>query len=274
MAVAALRTAALTLAALLYGGALFALADTVPLAAVPISRLDLPWWQARHAAKLAEARDRPVELVFLGDSITQDYEGAGPEPYRDFRAVWQRFYGDRHALNLGFSGDATSHLLWRIAHGEIDGIAPKAAVVLIGANNLGRLHWSAADTVRGIEMLVADVHRRLPRTKILLLGVLPSDRGTWVLQTTAAINATLAARYGAGAVPSMSYFDASPLFLKGGAVDRSLFLDPQQTPPRPALHPSPEGMAKLAAAIEPMLCAMLGDCMHRGNLGSPPSNDR
>ena len=255
-----MRFFAVLLALLLGAGAAFA--DHAPLATVPISRLDLPWWKARHEAKLAEAHDKPVEFLFLGDSITQDYESTGPEPYRDFRAVWQRFYGDRHALNLGFSGDATSHLLWRIEHGEIDGMAPKAATILIGANNLGRLHWPADDDVRGIEAVVAAAHQRLPRTKILLLGVLPSDRGDWVLHTTSEINAALAARYRAGAVPYVTFFDASSLFMLGGAVNRALFLDPQESPPHPALHPSPEGMARLAAAIEPALSEMLGDRPH------------
>ncbi len=233
--------------------------DKPPLAAVPISRLELPWWRARHEAKLAEAHRGPVDLLLLGDSITQDYESAGPEPFRDFRAVWRRFYADRHALNLGFSGDATSHLLWRVEHGEIDGLAPKAAVILIGANNLGRLHWSAEDTTRGIETLVSVLRRRLPRTKLLLLGVLPSDRGEWTRQTGEAINAALAARYGSGAVPFVTFRDLSPLFLKDGEVDRALYLDPRETPPRPSLHPSPEGQARMAAAIEPVLSRMLGD---------------
>jgi lysophospholipase L1-like esterase len=250
------------LAALLLGGAGGALADATPLAVEPIARFDLPWWTARHEAKLAEAKRGPVDLVLLGDSITQDWELTGPQPWRDFRAVWQRFYGDRHVLNLGFSGDATSHLLWRIEHGEIDGIAPKAAIILIGANNLGRLHWPAADDVRGIEAVVAETHRRLPATKILLLGVLPSDRGASVLQTTAEINAALAARYGTGAVPYVIFRDLSPLFMRDGAVNRSLFLDPQETPPNAALHPSPEGMARIAEAIEPILSTALGDRPH------------
>jgi len=258
-----MRPVVLLLTALLFGGAVVAFADAPPLAAVPISRLDLIWWKMRHAAKLAEARSGAFDLVLLGDSITQDYEATGPEPYRDFRGVWQRFYGDRRVLNLGFSGDATSHLLWRIEHGEIDGLRPKAAVILIGANNLGRLHWPVADDVRGIEAVVAAAHRRLPGTKLLLIGVLPSDRGAWAAQSTAAINAALAARYGGGAVPYVTYFDASPLFLVNGGVNDALFLDPQETPPRAALHPSPEGMARLAEAIEPVLSGWLGDRAHR-----------
>src|SRR4029077_5392043 len=134
------------------------------------------WWRERHGAKLAEIRRGRVDLVFLGDSITQNYEKSGPPAWQDFRPVWQRFYGDRNAVNLGFNGDATSHLLWRIENGEIDKIAPQVAVILIGANNLGRLHWSADDTLAGIDAIVAQLRRRLPRTRLMLLGILPSDR--------------------------------------------------------------------------------------------------
>ena len=115
------------------------------LAATPISRMDLSWWRARHEAKLEELQSRRVDLIFLGDSITQDYEVTGPPDWRDFEPVWQHFYGGRNAVNLGFNGDATSHLLWRIENGEVAGIAPKVAVILIGANNLGRLHWAPED---------------------------------------------------------------------------------------------------------------------------------
>ena len=197
--------------------------------------------------------------MLLGDSITEQYEWSGPEPLLDFSGVWQRFYAGRHALNLGFSGDGTSHLLWPITHGEIDGIAPRAAVILIGANDIGWLGWSAADTVRGITAVVTEVHRRLPATKILLVGVLPSDRGAPVAQATAEINAALAARYGDGASPSVTFQDVSALFMKDGGVDASLFRDPQQTTPEPALHPSPAGQATLAAALEPTLRALLAD---------------
>ena len=117
------------------------------LAATPIARTDLPWWRDRHEAKLHELAQAKPELIFLGDSITQDWERSGPPEWQDFAPVWQRFYGDRHAVNLGFKGDTTASLLWRIRNGEVAGIAPKAAVMLIGANNLGKLHWSAEDTV-------------------------------------------------------------------------------------------------------------------------------
>jgi lysophospholipase L1-like esterase len=233
-----------------------------PLAATPISRLDTPWWRERHEQKLAELHRGPVDLVFLGDSITQDYEKSGPPAFQDFRPVWDRFYGDRHALNLGFSGDATSHLLWRIEHGEIDGISPKVAIILIGANNLGRLHWSTEDNVAGVDAVVAETRRRLPRTKLLLLGILPSERSSWATETTIATNRALAARYGADAVPGVTWLDVSRVFERDGKFDRDLFLDPLLTPPQPPLHPSAEGQVRMAAAIEPTLSELLGDRNH------------
>src|SRR3984957_17868187 len=158
------------------------------LAATPISRMDLSWWRERHQAKLEELRRTRPNLIFLGDSITEDWEYDGPEEWRKFVPVWQRFYGDRNAVNLGFKGDTTASLLWRIRNGECDGIAPKVAVILIGANNLGRLHWSAADTVLGIDAIIAELRRRLPTTRVLLLGVLPSERSDWITETTLTIN--------------------------------------------------------------------------------------
>jgi lysophospholipase L1-like esterase len=230
------------------------------LAATPIDRLDLPWWRARHEAKLKELAETKPELIFLGDSITQDWEEAGPPEWRDFVPVWQRFYGDRHALNLGFKGDTTASLLWRIRNGEVAGIAPKVAIILIGANNLGRVHWSAEDTVAGIDMIIHELHRRLPATKILLLSVLPSERSVWISDTTAQINRMLATRYKDGR--SVSFLDLTAVFMRNGKLDRDLFFDPRLTPPDPPVHPSAEGQALMAKAMEPVLADMLGDKPH------------
>ena len=253
-------------AATLFGAAaallLLAAASAANPAATPLSRDNLPWWHARHQAKLAEARAGPVGLVFLGDSITQDWEKHGPPAWDDFAPVWQRFYGDRHPLNLGFKGDTTASLLWRMQHGELDGIAPKAAVLLIGANNNGRVHWSAEQTLGGIAAVVAEAHRKLPATEILLLSVLPSERSAWVDATTAAINAGLAARYGQGEDGLVTYLDVTDLFMAGGKLDRAAFLDGDLTPPDPLLHPTAQAQARLAAAVEPPLARLLGDRPH------------
>jgi lysophospholipase L1-like esterase len=230
------------------------------LAATPIARMDLSWWRSRHEAKLKEIAAAKPELIFLGDSITQDWEDTGPPEWRDFAPIWQRFYGDRHAVNLGFKGDTTASLLWRIRNGELAGIAPKAAVILIGANNLGKVHWSAEDTVAGIDAIISDLHHRLPTTKLLLLAVLPSERSAWITQTTADINRMLADRYKGD--QSVAFLDLTALFMRGGQLNRSLFLDPILTPPDPPLHPSAQGQAIMARAMEPVLANMLGDKPH------------
>jgi lysophospholipase L1-like esterase len=230
------------------------------LAATPLSRTDLPWWRARHEAKLEEVHKGNVDLVFLGDSITQDWEKHGPPDWQDFAPVWQRFYGDRNAINLGFTGDTTAHLLWRIENGEVAGIAPKVAVILIGANNLGRVHWSAEDTVAGIDAIIAQLRHRLPQTRLVLLGVLPSDRSAWITETTLEVNKALVARYGHGS--DVTFLDLTHVFMKNGVLNHDLFLDTKTSPPGAALHPSAEGQARMAEAMEPTLAALLGDRQH------------
>jgi lysophospholipase L1-like esterase len=232
-------------------------ADTARLASVPLSRMDLPWWRARFDAKAQEMRHQPVDLVWYGDSITQYWETAGPEAWRNFAPIWQHYYGGRHALNLGFKGDTTAHLLWRIENGEATLIHPKAAIVLIGANNFGRLHWPAPETEAGIVKIVDELHARLPGVKILLIGVLPSIRGPWVADNTRRLNSALASRYRSSS--GTRFVDVSNLFGSNGTTDASSFLDPHLMPPDPPLHPSAQTMAKIAAAIEPDVAAMLGD---------------
>jgi lysophospholipase L1-like esterase len=222
--------------------------------------MDLPWWRERFEAKAVELRAGPVDIAFYGDSITQDWEHDGPEPWNRFRPLWQQFYGDRHAINLGFKGDTTAHLLWRIEHGEADGISPRVAVVLIGANNLGRVHWNAAQTLAGIEADLVALHRHLPRAHIVLLPILPSERSDWVTQTTNEVNRGLAGRYVAH--PYVTYVDVTGLFLKDGHFDRGQFLDPYLRPPDPPLHPTAQAQAQMAAVIEPVIAGLLGDRNH------------
>ncbi|HEU4683883.1 MAG TPA: GDSL-type esterase/lipase family protein [Nitrospira sp.] len=101
----------------------------------------------------------------IGDSITQGWEDEG-------QPIWQTFYASRRAANLGFNGDRTEHVVWRLEHGEVEGVAPRLAVVLIGTNDLasGR---SVEDTARGIRSVVHALRMKLPCTTILLLAVFP-----------------------------------------------------------------------------------------------------
>jgi lysophospholipase L1-like esterase len=131
----------------------------------------LDWWLPRHQQKLDEKRKlvaagTPPEIVFIGDSITQGWESAG-------RAVWQRHFAKHPALELGFGGDRTENVLWRLQHGEIDGIAPKVAVLMVGTNNTGHRGEDPRTTAAGIRRIVDEIHRRTPATKVLLLAIFP-----------------------------------------------------------------------------------------------------
>jgi len=111
------------------------------------------------------AKEGPVDLLFLGDSITQGWNN---------NDVWKRFYGPRKAANFGIGGDRTQHVLWRIQNGELEGIEPKVAVLMIGTNNASSA--TPDEIAQGITAITKELHRRLPKTRILLLGVFPRDQ--------------------------------------------------------------------------------------------------
>jgi beta-glucosidase len=104
----------------------------------------------------------------IGDSITQGWENEG-------KAVWEKYYAKRNAVNLGYGGDRTENVLWRLQHGEVDGISPKVAVLMIGTNNTGHRMEKPQYTAIGIRTILDELRTRLPETKILLLGVFPRD---------------------------------------------------------------------------------------------------
>jgi lysophospholipase L1-like esterase len=119
-------------------------------------------WKQRHEANVKKPKD--AELVFVGDSIT---EGWGNN------AVWQKHYPK--AMNLGIGGDTTQNVLWRLENGEVEGLAPKVVVVMIGTNNFGLNGDPPKDVVRGVVAVVQSLRKKLPKAKVLLLGIFPRD---------------------------------------------------------------------------------------------------
>ncbi len=124
------------------------------------------WWPARHQQKMSDAKRTEAKVVFFGDSITQGWEGKG-------KAEWEKSIAPLGAFNLGFSGDRTEHALWRIDNGELDGMKPKAIVILLGTNNVGHGSSTPAQTAEGMKEILARIAKKLPETKVLLLGVFP-----------------------------------------------------------------------------------------------------
>ena len=225
------------------------------IAVEPISRMAEPWWKARFEQKQAEIAHGDPQLIWLGDSITQNFERNGPEPWRDFAPIWSRSYAPLKAINLGFKGDSTCHLLWRIENGELDHIRPRVIVLLIGANNFGHIHTDAAHTFDGIARVLDVVHARQSQAQVILVHVLPSIRSPWVTQNTVSLNAMLSQRL--KALTWVHQVDASALFERDGRIDPDAFLDPKLTPPDPPLHPTAQTQARLVALIAPLVDRLL-----------------
>ncbi len=209
-------------------------------AVVPTGRTNANWL-LRHEAMNQRARQGNVDLIYVGDSIVQHFDNQGKE-------VWQQYYADRNALNLGISGDRTEHVLWRLDHGNIEGLAPKLAVVMIGQNN-GGLN-TGEEIAAGVIAIVQKLRAKLPHTKILLLGIFqrrekPTPERA-VLTQANEIAAKLADD------KTIFYMDINCLYVQpDGSISRSLMYDFE--------HPTPLGHRVWAEAIEPKVAELMGD---------------
>lgn len=137
-----------------------------PISTIPDSKMAEPWWAERHAAKKAAMAKSPdVDVLLLGDSITHSWE--------NHQATWDEVLAGRTNFNLGFSGDRTENVLWRLQDGAVEGLNPRVVMLMIGTNNTGHRMDPPADIAAGIEAIVNDLKERLPKSKILLLGIFP-----------------------------------------------------------------------------------------------------
>lgn len=209
---------------------------------IPAHRMNQKWWKDRHQQKVKQA-DKDGEncqLVFVGDSITHSWENGGKESY-------QKHFSKFNPLNLGFSGDQTSHVLWRIKNDEWpESVKPKVAVVMIGTNNTGHgKGHPAAETAQGIKFIVEDIHDRSPDTQIVLHPIFPrgatSDDPKRKLNDE--INLIIA---DLGDLDYVHIVDLAPKFLdEDGNLPKVIMPD--------RLHPNAEGYQIWADALMPKL---------------------
>ncbi|MBI1367170.1 MAG: acetylglucosamine-6-sulfatase [Planctomycetes bacterium] len=224
-------------------------ADEKPKALTPevqTAEWAVKWWMPRHEQKLAEIKQRgdEIKLLMIGDSITHGWENSG-------KKVWDEYYAKRGAINLGFSGDRTEQVLWRLEHGEIDGVHPKLAVIMIGTNNTGHRQDPPAETAAGIKAIVDDLRQKLPNMKILLLAVFP--RGATpddkLRKINAGVNEIIA---GFADNEHVYYMDINHVFVTDdGTLTKEMMPD--------LLHPREKGYKLWAEAIEPTVRKLMGD---------------
>lgn len=195
------------------------------------------WWMPRHNEKAAEVKTRTVDLLFVGDSITHNFEG--PKGSN----VWKKFYEPRNVFNIGFGGDRTEQVLWRLQNGEVDGIDPKLTVLMIGTNNTGHRQDPAEVTAQGIRMILDELLTRLPSTKILLLAIFPREEtpSDSLRQLNREINELIK---GFADDKRIFFRDIGSCFVdKDGSLPAEIFPD--------FLHPEEVGYRLWAEAIEP-----------------------
>ncbi len=234
------RLVAVLAGSMLLAASAQALAQAPPTT-VPVPRQD-EWWQKKHEQNLKDVKKARegagVDLIFLGDSITQGWNE---------NAVWKKYYGQRKALNLGIGGDQTQHVLWRLQNGEIEGLNPKALMLMIGTNNAGSS--SADDIAEGVETIVAELRKDLPDTEILLLGVFPrGEKPNDTRKKLSEVNARISKLAGG----KVHYLDIGSAFVNpDGTISKDIMPD--------FLHLTERGYELWAAAVEPTLKKLLNE---------------
>jgi lysophospholipase L1-like esterase len=204
-------------------------------------------WIQRHEGFVEIAKKGGVEVLFLGDSITDFWRNTG-------KPVWEQNFAARHAANFGISADRTQHVLWRMDHGELDGIKPKVVILMIGTNNCGferdgkTPRNATPEVIEGVTAVVKEIRAQLPKSKILLLGIFPrAEKGAPIRDQIKEVNAAIAklddGKY-------VRFLDIGPKFLEpDGTLSREIMPD--------LLHPSAKGYQIWADAIKEPLAELL-----------------
>ncbi|GGY73452.1 hypothetical protein GCM10011613_18230 [Cellvibrio zantedeschiae] len=203
----------------------------------------ISWWLPRHLQKLEEIKVRKnAQVIFIGDSITQGWE-------KDGFNVFNHNYEKYNAVALGFGGDRTENVLWRLLHGEVDGLNPKVAVLMFGTNNTGHRQEKPELTAAGIKRDIEELQKRLPNTKILLLAIFPRDEKPEgeLRQINNRVNAIIS-----------TFADNKKIYFLD--INKS-FLDDKGNLPKEImpdlLHPNEKGYEIWAKAMEPTLLKLL-----------------
>lgn len=213
--------------------------SAVPLAG-PWIAAPRPWskpkWLAQHDAFVARARQGGIDVLFLGDSITESFAKRGKD-------AWDRDIAPLGTVaDFGIAGDRTQFVLWRARNGELDGTGARVVVVMVGTNNLASA--TPENVARGVAAIVDTVRAKLPDAIVVLNALLPRGApGDPVRAKTADVNARIAALADGTHV---RWLDAGAGFVGAdGAIPAALMPD--------KLHPSAAGYDVWATALRPVL---------------------
>jgi len=211
------------------------------------------WQMQRHREKLASIAGYPdggPKVVFIGDSITHFWESYGANQLEKYFSE-----GALKMLNLGYGGDRTEHLLWRLDEGgELDGYAAKCILLMIGTNNTGHFPVAQeppADTILGIRAILRLIRQKQPDAAIVLTAIFP--RGRDVNDSARRRNETVNREI-------RSFADGKHIFwcdFNEQFLTRDGLLSPAIFPDR--LHPADKGYEIWYSAVKPYIDYALAD---------------
>ena len=212
--------------------------ENVAIVPAPRSEAGIQSRQDECVRRAKETKSAPV--VFVGDSITQAWEGGGKES-------WQKEFAPMGALNLGVSGDRTEHVLWRLQQAPITHLEPKAIVLLIGTNNLGHGTSNAEQTLAGVQKVIATLREQAPKATLIVCEIFPrGERINAMRGDIAQVNQVLRGM----ADERTKVLGFSDQWVRtDGTISRDIMPD--------FLHLSKTGYGQWAAALKPALEAAL-----------------
>lgn len=226
-----------------------------------IPRTD-PLSKIAHEQLLNKAKQRHIDVYFLGDSITRRWGCSDPQ-YSALLENWKANLFGWNAGNFGWGGDTTQNILWRLKEGELDGVQPKVIVLLAGTNNISveSLGDKAADDISaGIEAIVEVCRQKAPEATIIVTSVFPRDDKTGFMPTIERINQNIA-KLGDGKRIRILNVNGS-LTNKDGKLLKGMMGD--------GLHPTQQGYQVWADGLKPILTELLGPPA-KTDLAPPPT---
>ena len=212
----------------------------LPTSLVPAPRTDDGSIKRETECIKRATESAPANVLFVGDSITQSWEGPG-------RDVWAKHFAPLGALNLGNSGDRTENVLWRLDKAPLTRLQPKHIVLLIGTNNLGHGTSNAQETLDGVKAVAAKIGEQCPTAKVHIVEIFPRGerfnnmRGD-ICQINQALRAWVAAQKGS----SFAIHAIGDRFMSAdGSISKEIMPD--------FLHLTPKGYEMWAEALVPVL---------------------
>jgi lysophospholipase L1-like esterase len=229
-----------------HGSPLFDPQRNSAVAPTPKLEQDSYDWYGRHAAVLNLQKKMQAEIVLVGDSITHFWSGEPMANQRNGSNSWVRTFGGHAALNLGFGWDRTQNVLWRLDHGEMDGLTPKNIVLNIGCNNFSATANARANTPEEVCAAIQVISDRLlaksPASRLVVMGVFP--RGASPADPKRALHRKLNELLAAALAgrPQVTFLDIGSKFLEpDGSLSREIFSD--------GTHPTDKGYAIWGQAL-------------------------